>query len=486
MCKALTRFINQVSAQPDQPAVVTRDRCLSYAELYDITQRLAAAISETGEHPRVLITLPPGPEAYAAMFATLMAGGFYAPMNVNAPLEKQRGVAQRFQPEVVIGSDLPMSEPCGATYRLIDPNNTPTARLDRPRLPHRLAYVIFTSGSTGAPKGVMISCDALDHYVTWIMRDMGVTPEDRWSQHPNIGFDLSVLDIYGALCGGATLFPLTSTKARLAPATAIKEHKLTVWNSVPSVIDMMVGAKQLSPENVGSLRLMTFCGEPLLPTHLSAIFDAAPGLLVHNTYGPTEATVSCTLRKLYADTRPPTYDAPSVPLGDAIEGMSLRLIGSESDDIGEIVISGPQVADGYWNDPETTSRHFQRQQDGSFAYHTGDWANRIGGELYFRHRLDHQVKINGFRVELDEINAALHSHGISSAWSVMIDGELHSFVEDGPTAANDTELRRALSERLEHYAIPKHFHRVEALPISGNDKLDQDALIAAYRSGEIH
>jgi D-alanine--poly(phosphoribitol) ligase subunit 1 len=199
--------------------------------------------------------LPQGAWAYAAMFGTMMAGGVYAPINLDHPPERRRHVLSRFEPDAMIAmteSELPDHD------RSNDCLDIPieTLGLDalwQPAPAGDLAYVMFTSGSTGEPKGVMISRSALAHYVDWAHREMAVTSEDRWSQHPNIAFDLSVLDIFGALCAGASLYPLTQRKERLFPASAIREHRLSIWNSVPSVVDLMRRTGQLDADHLGSL-----------------------------------------------------------------------------------------------------------------------------------------------------------------------------------------------------------------------------------------
>ena len=230
----LLRFLEVARREPDAAAVEHDGEVMSYSELAMVARRVAAACAEMVEHPRVLIHLPQGAPAYAAMFGTLMAGGYYSPVNLDHPAARQRNVFRRFQPHAVVGTrnsvsvlDLP------ATIPLIDIERLPRTELSVPAAAHDLAYVMFTSGSTGKPKGVMIGRDGSAHYTAWALGATEVTPEDRWSQHPNIGFlDLSVLDIYGALCGGATLVPVTGRRARLLPGEAIREKRLTIWNSV--------------------------------------------------------------------------------------------------------------------------------------------------------------------------------------------------------------------------------------------------------------
>jgi D-alanine--poly(phosphoribitol) ligase subunit 1 len=475
----LELFFANAAARAAHPAVVEGSRTWSYGDLAAFVRRAAKAIGERGNQPRTLIHLPQCAEAYGAMFSSLMVGGIYAPTNVTAPVQRQRLVLDAFKPAAIVTDTrwvatlgLDIEDP-----RLVLIDALPEEVSVLPAEPHDLAYVMFTSGSTGTPKGVMVPREGLAHYIRWAIDAMQITHHDRWSQHPNIGFDLSVLDIYGALCGGATLYPLISRSDRLMPGKAILRHGLTIWNSVPSVIDLMKRAEHMTTEHLASLRLITFCGEPLLESHLDAIFAARPDILVHNTYGPTEATVSFTLIKL-GSTGFRDACRTSVALGDPISGMQLDLIGGETENEGEIVISGPQVARGYWRDDEQTRTAFGPMQlDGAerYAYRTGDWAVKEGGHFYFVSRIDRQVKIHGNRIELGEIDAALRACGVAVVYTVLSNGELHSFIE-GNASVNTGALMRAVADALPSYAVPSAIHPIAHLPRNANDKIDSKAL----------
>jgi D-alanine--poly(phosphoribitol) ligase subunit 1 len=474
------------SARPAQPAI-QGEKCLGYGAFCSQVRRLARALSAQHEAPRVLIHLPQGADAYAAMFATIAAGGVYSATNSQAPQTKHGRHLQAFDPDVVVSTADRYFVLCAGVSRipLVEPAQVGGAELSSPRTAHHLAYVKFTSGSTGEPKGVMISRSALQHYVEWILDAFELRPTDRLSQHPNIAFDLSILDIYGALCSGAALVPIDGAADRLMPANAIRKYGITIWNSVPSVINLMIEAGQVTHDHLATLRLINFCGEPLLPDQLAAIFEARPDLVVQNTYGPTEATVSMTSLRLNADN---FRDAclKTVALGDPIRNMGLILDGGG--DKGEMVITGPQLADGYWRNPEETRRAFRTiivNGQPRRAYFTGDLGERVNGHLYFRERLDTQTKIRGHRLELDEVNWALRKCSAGNAVSaVVVDGHLHAFIETSETAIDAADLRARLIRWLEPHAIPTQFHAIARLPRNQNDKIDTRALRDLVR--EVH
>jgi D-alanine--poly(phosphoribitol) ligase subunit 1 len=350
---------------------------------------------------------------------------------------------------------------------------------------HETAYVIFTSGSTGTPKGVVVARSGLDHYVNWIGTSLQVGSSDRVSQYANVAFDLSVLEIYGALCFGASLHPAGGLGDRMMPARMVEREQLTIWISVPSVVGLMMQANEVTQENLGSIRRFVFCGEPLLGTQVEALFSACPDATVQNTYGPTEATVSMTSVVMTADSFAGECGS-SVALGDPIKGMNLLLLGGPSADEGEIVIVGPQVALGYWQDPVKTDKAFRTVvQDGKVcrAYFTGDWAERREGRIFFKQRIDFQVKIKGFRIELDEIAAAIVASGFPNVCVFKHNERLVAVIEASASSPfNDRALHQVLARRLESYAIPQDLRVIRRLPRNDNDKIDRELTRNWYAS----
>jgi D-alanine--poly(phosphoribitol) ligase subunit 1 len=484
----LALFEQQVRERPAHPAVATGATVVTYGELGALASRIAAAIARSpAPHPRVLILLPQGAGAVAAMFGTLMAGGYYCPVNVSAPALRVERIAALFEPDVVVGTAATAGVLAGAKRPapFVDVTRLDGDAWPGNRTPHDLAYVIFTSGSTGDPKGVMIPRTALANYVEWVRDAMEVTPADRWSQHPNIGFDLSVLDVYGAVCWGATLYPLVNERDRLLPVRFITRHQLTIWDSVPSVLDLMAEDPHWRTGSVDSVRLWTFCGEPLYRRQVEAIFSVSPHCTVHNTYGPTEATVSCTLVRLTPDNYS-RYCADTVCLGAAIANMRVDLIDGSAEE-GEVVLSGVQLARGYWGRPDLTSRAFQTVDiDGEARriYRTGDWAVARDGQLYFAGRVDNQVKIRGYRVELESIDAAVREVSGRVSCTLLHDRELHCFIEGNERLDRDA-LRTALQQRLMAHEVPTYFYAAVRLPRSVNDKIDRRGVLQGFAAGTL-
>lgn len=472
-------FLAAAAKHPHRPAVVAGGRTTSYAELERRVRAFAGRFAERTE-PRVLLALPQQADAYAAILGTALAGGYHTPLNLAAPLAKMERIAGLLQPDFIVGAG-----PLASALAQAAPNAQaidPAALKEHGLFAgngerHRLAYILFTSGSTGLPKGVMVPREGLSNYVRWINAQFAMTADDRVSQHPNLAFDISMTDIFAALCHGAALHPL-SERDRLLPARFIAREEITVWNSVPSVVSLMMQAGEVTPRHLGSLRLMNFCGEPLLREHCDAIFAARPDLLVQNTYGPTEATVAMTCLEMRAGNYR-QFCGASVALGDSIPGMGLHLVGGSHPDEGEIVLTGPQLADGYWKDAEKTAAAFRTVETPSGlcrGYHTGDWAERRDGQVFFKERIDFQVKVLGYRIELDEVAAAIRDCGWPVAVVFKRGDALAAVIERTPDRPFDeSALRAALGKKLEPHAVPAAIAEIERAPRNDNDKLDRKA-----------
>jgi len=289
------------------------------------------------------------------------------------------------------------------------------------------------------------------------------------------------------LCFGGSLYPLIDRVDKLMPARFIKRYSISIWNSVPSVMSLMIQANQVKAEFLESVRLFSFCGEPLLQQHVEPLFHACPQAIVQNTYGPTEATVSMTQIRLSSDDFSEACRS-SVALGDPIKDMAIHLMGGHSDSEGEIVITGPQLSSGYWGDAKKTNEVFKEININGKAersYYTGDWAERINGYLFFKDRIDFQVKVNGYRIELDEVLAAINNCGWPIASVIKYRDGLAALIEVGDRVPFDaSKLRAALGEHIDQHAIPKIICSTEKIPRNENDKIDRRAVYSWLEAHE--
>jgi D-alanine--poly(phosphoribitol) ligase subunit 1 len=413
------------------------------------------------------------------MFATLIAGGTFCPIDIGGPEQRNVHIVQSFVPDVILfDSSCPkkiLEESSPVAHR-INVSELPATEAALPTWEwNEAAYVIFTSGSTGQPKGVKASRKAVSHVVHSEQQYYKVKSGDRWSQYSNLGYDMGVMDVYQALCHGATLIPVTGPREHLMPAHTIKERQITIWQSVPSVLELMIQANQVNLDLFSSLRLMIFCGEPLAPKQLEVLFDACPDLEVFNAYGATETTGFNAINQLTSHNFKDSCASVSVAIGSEVQGWIVELQGGENGDEGELVIIGDNLSLGYWQDEARTSAAFKQQKKGSQirrAYHTGDYGRRIGGKLYCQGRLDRQVKIRGERIELDEIDDLLKQSGYAAAYSIVHGGEIYSFVECAGYV-DEAQVRTRLERELPRHGVPRVIQAVATLPKNANGKIDR-------------
>jgi non-ribosomal peptide synthetase component F len=314
----------------------------------------------------------------------------------------------------------------------------------------------------------------------------GLTPEDRIAEPMELSFDLSVFNMFMTWDAGASLHLVPSAQV-MAPAKFIRDNGITVWLSVPSVIAMMKRVKALKPGSLPSLRYSFFCGEPLPLGAVQSWREAAPHSIVDNLYGPTEATVAC-LHERVTDSPVVTPERGIISIGDPFAGMQACIVSSDLQILargqtGELALSGPQLASGYFRAPELSASRFP-VISGKRWYLTGDLAYQdCGGKFHHLGRTDNQVKVLGYRVELEEVEAHLRILSDTElvaavAWP-MSDGTADGIVGFvAGRAIAPTEIREALRKRLPSYMVPASIRSIESMPLNANGKVDRKALFA--------
>ncbi|MBF0213063.1 MAG: amino acid adenylation domain-containing protein [Magnetococcales bacterium] len=503
----------------DRPALYVDDRYHSYDALLQQVQRIASAIARfdpAPDHPTAAIFGYRSLTAYASVLGILYAGKGYVPLNPHFPVSRNRHITHLSGVKLLILDARCAQE---AQSLLEQTEQTLTILLpDHPTLPewaasltrhrfipgealegtpphllapradgHDLAYLLFTSGSTGVPKGVMVSHDNVAAFVTGMMKRYQPDHEDRFSQHSDLTFDASVYDQFLCWAAGACLYPIPEA-VRMAPAQFIRDHALTFWESVPAVITFMKRMRLLRPGLFPSLRWCVFGGERLTLEAVRSWQIAAPNATLDNSYGPTEGTICVTGYLWDPERSPEACLNGNVPIGLPYPGQQAAmrvdgaLIRDQEGVKGELCLSGSQLTPGYWNHPTETERHYFLHTDPEGQtqrwYKTGDlvcWQAGVG--YHYLDRVDRQLKIRGYRVELSEIEHVLRQTARTEQVAVIgwpTSGEnvtcVVGFVCGTPLP--DAEILEACARRLPHYMVPRHLQRVAALPLNANGKID--------------
>lgn len=360
-----------------------------------------------------------------------------------------------------------------------------------------LAYILFTSGSTGAPKGVQVTAACFDNFCAW---DLQLAQREGmvWLDQAPFSFDLSVFELAGALASGGTLFCLThdAQQSMAAQMAALGSSQVGAWVSTPSFAAMCLASKEFSAALLPDLELFLFCGETLPNATAAQLLERFPGARVLNTYGPTESTVAVTSVEITPEL---AAAAEPLPVGRARSGTRLRIVDAEGTAcepgvFGEVVIEGDTVARGYFGRPDLTERAFGEAELGGVSvrtYRTGDEGCLDNlGMLRYRGRLDLQVKLNGYRIELGDIEEHIRRLPEVTATAVVPayrDGRIAHLVahvvRDTPLDESAFRAGLALKEELKgslpHYMIPKKVVFCDALPMTGNGKIDRKALAAS-------
>jgi amino acid adenylation domain-containing protein len=479
---ALPELLERAAEErPDAPAVVA-DTTLTYRELGDLASRVAGWLAGRGvvRGDRVGVCAPKSAEVVAALYGIMRVGAAYVPIDPASPASRARHIA----------SD------CGIAALVADADRRDLIGAGVPTLPIEgmgaiaagdasqaapgpddLAYLLYTSGSTGSPKGVMLTHGNALTFVSWAAGELGLGPGDRLSSHAPLHFDLSVFDLYAAASVGASVHPVPGEAMRFGSSTAafVRERAITVWYSVPSALVQLVTHGGVEPDALRSLRHVVFAGEVLPTPYVRRLRALVPDALLHNWYGPTETNV-CTYHVVTDEDL--ASDDP-IPIGRPCPGYPTAI------EDGELVVGGPAVTPGYWGDAARSAEALFTGPDGGRWYRTGDLVVLgADGEYRFQGRRDHQVKVRGHRVELGEVEAAIHADErvreacVVAVASERLGNELIAFVAG---RLEPVEVKRAVALRLPRYMVPARVELADELPKTSTGKIDRRALEEAAR-----
>jgi len=493
-------FQAQVERTPSAVAVVAGERQLTYAELNERANQLARFLRRFGIGPDSLVGLcvDRSLEMVVGILGVLKAGAGYVPMDPTYPADRLAFMLQDANVFVLLTqSDLLDQLPPHNGPRLsLDTDWDVIAKERRDNLaawanPANLAYVIYTSGSTGKPKGVMIHHRGLVNYLTWAAESYEVAAGCGAPVHSSFSFDLTITSLFAPLLVGRSIFLVADGIENLAEALLAREN----YSLVKITPAHLRALAELMPANEvrGRVRTLVIGGEALHMESLAFWRTHAPMTRLINEYGPTETVVGCCV---YEVTEEDPAAGP-VPIGTPVANSQLYVLDDslqpvEKGTTGELYIGGDGVGMGYLNRKQLTDQRFildpfSRNRRGRL-YRTGDLARfNEEGNLVYVGRIDNQVKIKGFRIELDEVETILNQcAGVRDCAVVARDeatGEkrLIAYVAVDETQQEMNELRKTMKARVPEYMVPTTFVKMESLPLTTNGKVDRQALPAPDR-----
>ncbi|MGK3982567.1 amino acid adenylation domain-containing protein [Sorangium sp. So ce136] len=489
-------FLRSAAARGESPAVIAPEGSITYGELDRRSNALGRALRARGARPNTLIAIACEkgiPQALGTL-GILKSGAAYVPVDPTWPRERIWGILEQGAAQIVL-TQARFAEPARwPAGMIVVPLDAPGglsedgSPLEAVQRPDDLAYVIFTSGSTGRPKGVAIDHLGAVNTIADVNARLGVNASDRVLSLSSLAFDLSVYDLFGLwAAGGAVVLP---EPARLRDPGHWEElmsrHGVTLWNTVPALMQMLVEHRAPRSGPLAPLRAVLLSGD-WIPVNLpDRIRETFPGASVLSLGGATEASI-------WSIAYPITHVEPSwksIPYGKPLANQRFYVLDRAMEPCpdgvsGRLYIGGMGLARGYWRDEERTRERFvTHPETGERLYWTGDLGRWLpDGNIEFLGREDFQVKVQGHRIELEEIEAALLQHPDVASAAVSVGStasggkRLIAHVVPAPGRAPETAALRAfIASKLPDYMVPSAFVELPRLPLTSNGKVDRSAL----------
>lgn len=488
-------FEVQADQRPDHDAVIFGNERYTYRQLNERANQLARTLRTKGVQADqfVAIISPHCIELIVGILAVLKSGGAYVPIDPQYPEDRIQYMLSDSRTEIVLTQRRLLDQlPYDGDVVLLDAENSyheDRSNLDLFSNTHDLAYMIYTSGSTGNPKGVLIEHQGLANYIWWAKEVYVRGEKTNFPLYSSISFDLTVTSIFTPLVTGNTIIIYDGEDKSEVLSAIMRDSRIDMIKLTPAHLHVL---KEMNVADGTAIRKMIVGGENLSTRLAKSVSEQFKGRLdIFNEYGPTETVVGCMIYR---------YDAKRdkrefVPIGTPAANTDIYVADANKNlvpigVIGEMYISGPGVARGYWNRPDLTAEKFVENPyiPGAKMYKSGDLAKRLrDGNLVYVGRIDEQVKIRGHRIELGEIEAALHNVEAVQKAAVTVREE-----EDGlkqlcayyvsEKSIPAAQLREQLSLELPNYMVPSYFVRLEHMPLTSNGKINRKVLPAPEAS----
>lgn len=495
-------------AESNRIALKCDGQSMTYKELDMLSEAIGNFLCKEMGHDNKPIVLYGNKEnmMMAVMIGALKSGRAYIPIDISYPKERVEAIIQEVRPNVLFDFS------CGNTFNDIKVIHNSDINLIYEKYQGMTidsnkwvkddenAYILFTSGSTGKPKGVQISGNNLDNFVEWIGEYLNLDySEEIFMNQAAYSFDLSVTSIYPGLCYGKTLHGFSKkTLSNLKEMfNDMRSSGIKLWVSTPSFAGMCVAEDSFNCDMLPNLREMVFIGEVLPKTLCSELFKRFPDAKVINGYGPTEATVAVSINEI---TKEILDEDGSLPIGFPMKTAVVKIVDENENEVdeghkGEITIISPSVSKGYFNNDNMTQKSFfydNYNEEKCRGYRTGDLGYYKCGRLYYCGRKDFQIKLNGYRIEIEDIeNNLIKVNNIKNAAVIPVHKDnkiayLTAFVElkndNGLSSLkNGISIKKELGKLIPSYMVPRNIKVIKQFPTNINGKIDRKKLLEEIR-----
>lgn len=496
----LEYLISSAEKFPNKTAYYDEQISLTYSDIVSYSKSVASNIltKKNITNKPVAVFMDKGVTALIAFHGITFSGNIYVPIDIKQPISRIESILKVLNPEYVIVSSncYDKAKQLFDTEKIIDYDEACKFPINEQLIQKSLSkqissdplYILFTSGSTGIPKGVCITHQAVIDFIDWLALEFNITSDDKFANQAPFHFDNSILDIYSTLKHGATLYIIPEKDFRYPNKLLdmLCEHKISIIFWVPSVLVSIANTELLDSFLYDGLKYIFFAGEVMPNKQLNIWRKFKPAPIYVNLYGLTEIADICT----YYIVDREFLDDEYLPIGKACLNTDIILLKeddtlAEKGERGEICVRGISLAVGYYNDWERTAAVFTQNPLNThypeLIYRTGDigYYNEYD-EIIFVGRKDFQIKHNGYRLELGEIETAVSSLEYVEHCCAVYDFDkenIHLFYT-GNSGIDELKIKKDLLNYLPRYAIPNVIHYIEAMPLTSNGKIDRNSLKA--------